>query len=129
MVYGGWHPCKGTFSDVWVACFDDIGRNSAFFQQLPADVEAEEPEDSGDEMAFNLVIRRLFRQMEGQEAHEGMRRYEGQMRSGEDEDSDSEEEEDENDESSEDMDGDGAEPPAPEERVLICSDTSLKYFK
>ena len=119
MVYGGWHPCKGTFSDVWVACFDDIGRNSAFFQQLPApDVEAEEPEESGDEMAFNLVIRRLFRQMEG-EGHEGMR--EG-LRSG-DEDSDSEEEEDENDESSEDMDGDGAEAPAPEERVLICSDT------
>jgi hypothetical protein len=68
-------------------------------------------------MAFNLVIRRLFRQMEG-EGHEGMR--EG-LRSG-DEDSDSEEEEDENDESSEDMDGDGAEAPAPEERVLICSD-------
>lgn len=118
MVYGGWHPCKGTFSDVWVACFDDIGRNSAFFQQLPApDVEAEEPEESGDEMAFNLVIRRLFRQMEG-EGHEGMR--EG-LRSG-DEDSDSEEEEDENDESSEDMDGDGAEAPAPEDLQDLMDD-------
>lgn len=127
-VYGGWHPCKGTFADVWVACFDDIGRNSAFFQQLPASApgDPEEPDeaDSADDMAFNLVIRRLFGQMEGMEGMEDMEGMEGEglhmmhafHPSGQEgEDSDSEEEPDENDENSEDTDE--AEPQTQEERI------------
>ena len=111
MIYGGWHPCRGTFSDVWVACFDDIGRASPFFQQLPVPAavpdEPEDPEDSADDMAFNLVIRRLFGQTEGQE----MPTYHGQ----DDDSEDSEEEADENNESEDDteeadcQDGQGTE--------------------
>jgi len=125
MIYGGWHPCRGTFSDVWVACFDDIGRASPFFQQLPVPAavpdEPEDPEDSADDMAFNLVIRRLFGQTEGQE----MPTYHGQDDDSEDSE-DSEEEADENNESEDDteeaacQDGHGT-----EERVLGLWDAGV----
>ena len=116
MVYGGWHPCKGTFGDVWVACFDDIGRNSAFFQQLPVRTEVEEPDveeptDESDDMAFNLVIQRLFGQMEG---HRMQR-----MRDDGD-DSDSEEEEDDDCDEQDENDSEDRDVP-PEETVENCS--------
>eukprot|EP00438_Fugacium_kawagutii_P018330 Skav212479 [mRNA] locus=scaffold385:407012:408583:- [translate_table: standard] len=119
LVYGGWHPCKGTFADVWVACFDDIGRNSAFFKELPAppsDPEEPDDADSADDMAFNLVIRRLFGQMEGMEGEgQQMTMMHAFHPSGQEgEDSDSEEEPDEN-ENSEDTDE--AEPQTQEERL------------
>ncbi|CAE8697163.1 unnamed protein product, partial [Polarella glacialis] len=34
LIYGGWHPRGGTYSDVWAASLDDAGRSS-FFSQLP----------------------------------------------------------------------------------------------
>lgn len=58
LIYGGWHPRKGTYSDFWVAAFDDVGRNCAFFQALPEARLAMEPEMEDEDVAFNVVLRR-----------------------------------------------------------------------
>ncbi|CAJ1427662.1 unnamed protein product [Effrenium voratum] len=68
LVYGGWHPSRGTFGDIWAAGVDDLARNSEFFQALPlGNATQEHLEDSDGEdpaLPFNAALRRFIRQRE-----------------------------------------------------------------
>ena len=72
LVYGGWHPSQGTWSDIWAGCFDEVGRTSTFFQQLPVgqpvEPESSDEEAPGDELFHVNRIRevqRLLSRLEG----------------------------------------------------------------
>lgn len=96
LVYGGWAPARGTFSDLWAGCFDEVGRSSGFFQQLPLHEAVERDETASDDESFTFVLQRLLGEM-GQRAES---EDEGQELENveNDEDEDDEDEDDEGDE-------------------------------